>query len=98
MAVLRPNGSSMVRSENPWKAVRMNNGFDLAWIDYAIMLVYFTFVIGIGWSLRRHMSDATAFLEAGRSMPAWVAGIAFISTSLGALEVMGMIGCGAKYG
>ena len=76
----------------------MNNGFHLAWIDYAIMLVYFTFVIGIGWALRRHMSDAKAFLEAGRSMPAWVAGIAFISTSLGALEVMGMIGCGAKYG
>lgn len=76
----------------------MDNGFQLAWIDYAVMLVYFTFVIGIGWALRRHMRDATAFLEAGRSMPAWVAGIAFISTSLGALEVMGMIGCGAKYG
>jgi len=82
----------------PRKAIGMSDGFQLAWIDYAMMLVYFTFVIGIGWALRRQMSDATAFLEAGRSMPAWVAGIAFISTSLGALEVMGMIGCGAKYG
>ena len=44
------------------------------------------------------MKDASAFLEAGRSMPAWVAGLAFISTNLGALEVMGMTGSGAKYG
>lgn len=76
----------------------MKHGFQLAWIDYAIMLAYFIFVIAIGWVLRRHMKNATAFLEAGRCIPAWVAGIAFISTSLGALEVMGMIGCGAKYG
>jgi SSS family solute:Na+ symporter len=76
----------------------MDKGFHLAWIDYAIMSVYFVFVLGIGWVLRRYIKDAKGFLEAGRMMPAWVAGLAFISTSLGALEVMGMIGCGAKYG
>lgn len=76
----------------------MKDRFDLAWIDYGIILVYFAFVLGIGWILRRHMKDSKAFLEAGRSMSSWVAGIAFISTSLGALEIMGMIGCGAKYG
>ncbi len=76
----------------------MEHRFELGWIDYAILFIYFSFVIFVGWMLRRHMKDATAFLEAGRSMPAWVAGIAFISTSLGALDVMGMIGCGAKYG
>ena len=72
--------------------------FNLAWIDYAVMAIYFIFVIGIGWALKRFMKDANAFLEAGRSMPAWVAGLAFISTNLGALEVMGMTGSGAKYG
>jgi solute:Na+ symporter, SSS family len=72
--------------------------FKLEWIDYAVMLVYFAFVLGIGWALKRYMKDANAFLEAGRSMPAWVAGLAFISTNLGALEVMGMTGSGAKYG
>lgn len=76
----------------------MEHRFELRWIDYAIVLIYFSFVIFVGWMLRRYMKDATAFLEAGRSMPAWVAAIAFISTSLGALDVMGMIGCGAKYG
>ena len=72
--------------------------FNLGWIDYLIMAIYFMFVLGIGWALKRYMKDANAFLEAGRSMPAWVAGLAFISTNLGALEVMGMTGSGAKYG
>ncbi|MGC8823634.1 MAG: sodium:solute symporter family protein [Bacteroidales bacterium] len=72
--------------------------FELAWIDYLVMIIYFAFVLGIGWALKKFMKGANAFLEAGRSMPAWVAGLAFISTNLGALEVMGMAGSGAKYG
>lgn len=72
--------------------------FDLSWVDYAIMLVYFIFVLGIGWALKKYMKDASSFLEAGRSLPAWVAGLAFISTNLGALEVMGMTASGLKYG
>lgn len=71
---------------------------ELHWIDYLIMVIYFIFVLGIGWFLRKYMKNANAFLEAGRSMPAWVAGLAFISTNLGALEVMGMTGSGMKYG
>ncbi|HET6994991.1 MAG TPA: sodium:solute symporter family protein [Chitinophagaceae bacterium] len=67
-------------------------------IDYIIMVIYFVFVLGIGWFLRKYMKDAKQFLEAGRSLPAWVTGLAFISTNLGALEVMGMTGSGAKYG
>src|SRR5215510_3516881 len=67
-------------------------------IDYIIMAIYFVFVLGIGWFLRKYMKDAKQFLEAGRSLPAWVTGLAFISTNLGALEVMGMTGSGAKYG
>ena len=76
----------------------METKFALAGIDYLIMVVYFIFVLGIGWALKKYMKNASAFLEAGRSMPAWVAGLAFISTNLGALEVMGMTGSGLKYG
>jgi solute:Na+ symporter, SSS family len=76
----------------------MDISFQLSWIDYSVMIVYFAFVLGIGYVLKKYMSSATAFLEAGRSLPAWVAGLAFISTNLGALEVMGMTGSGAKYG
>lgn len=71
---------------------------ELIWIDYLIMVIYFIFVLGIGLYLRKYMHDAGDFLEAGRSIPAWVAGLAFISTNLGALEVMGMAGSGMKYG
>ena len=76
----------------------MTSSFNLAWIDYTIMIIYFLFVLGIGWALKKYMKDAKSFLEAGRAMPAWVAGLAFISTNLGALEVMGMTGSGMKYG
>ncbi len=72
--------------------------FSLTWIDWTIMITYFVFVLSIGWVLKKFMSTANAFLEAGRSLPAWVTGLAFISTNLGALEVMGMTGSGAKYG
>jgi SSS family solute:Na+ symporter len=72
--------------------------FSLTWIDYTIMIVYVMFVFGIGWALKKYMKNATAFLEAGRSLPAWVTGLAFISANLGALEVIGMAASGAKYG
>ncbi len=70
----------------------------LGWIDYVVMIIYFVFVLGIGWALKRYMKSSSAFLEAGRSLPAWVTGLAFISANLGALEVIGMSASGAKYG
>ena len=76
----------------------MQTTFSLGTIDWAIILIYFIFVLGIGWALRRYMKDSKAFLEAGRSLPAWVTGLAFISANLGALEVIGMAASGAKYG
>ena len=71
---------------------------DLQWIDYLVMLVYFAFVIGIGFALRRYMKTSTDFFLSGRSIPAWVAGLAFLSANLGAQEVIGMGASGAKYG
>jgi SSS family solute:Na+ symporter len=76
----------------------METTFLLGTIDWVIILIYFAFVLGIGWALKKYMKDATAFLEAGRSLPAWVTGLAFISANLGALEVIGMAASGAKYG
>jgi len=67
-------------------------------IDYTILLVYFGFVLGIGWVLRRHMKSSEDFFLSGRSIPAWIAGLAFISANLGAQEVIGMAASGAKYG
>ena len=70
----------------------------LGLIDYAIMLIYVAFVLGIGWLLKRYMKTSEDVLTSGKSIPAWIAGLAFISTNLGALEVMGMGASGAKYG
>jgi SSS family solute:Na+ symporter len=72
--------------------------FELATIDYAILATYFVFVIGIGVALRRTMRSSTDFFLSGRSIPAWVAGLAFLSANLGAQEVIGMAASGAKYG
>jgi len=67
-------------------------------IDYAIMAIYVVFVVSIGWVLKRYMKTSEDFLTSGKSIPAWITGLAFISTNLGALEVMGMGASGAKYG
>jgi SSS family solute:Na+ symporter len=76
----------------------MQTTFSLGTIDWTIILIYFIFVLGIGWALKRYMKDSSAFLEAGRSLPAWVTGLAFISANLGAIEMIGMAASGAKYG
>ncbi|SNS44124.1 solute:Na+ symporter, SSS family [Granulicella rosea] len=71
---------------------------NLTYIDWLIMLVYFIFVLGIGFALKRYMRTSNDFFLAGRSIPAWVCGLAFISANLGAQEVIGMGASGAKYG
>ncbi len=70
----------------------------LAGIDYLLLGTYFVFVLGIGFALRRYMRSSTDFFLSGRSIPAWVAGLAFLSANLGAQEVIGMAASGAKYG
>jgi SSS family solute:Na+ symporter len=67
-------------------------------IDYAIMLIYVVSVLGIGFALKRSMRTSTDFFLSGRSIPAWITGLAFLSANLGALELVGMAGSGAKYG
>jgi SSS family solute:Na+ symporter len=70
----------------------------LGLVDYLIMLIYVGAVLGIGWTLRSYMKTSSDFLTSGRSIPAWVTGLAFISANLGALELVGMAASGAKYG
>ncbi len=70
----------------------------LSAVDYAVIVIYFAFVVGIGWALKRSMKGSADFLMSGRSLPAWITGLAFISANLGAQEVIGMAASGAKYG
>ena len=67
-------------------------------IDYLIIAMYFAVVLGIGVIARRQISDSVDFFLSGRSLPAWVTGLAFISANLGAVEIMGMSASGAEFG
>ncbi len=67
-------------------------------IDYLLVAIYFVFVLGIGFMARRQVSDSIDFFLSGRSLPAWVTGLAFVSANLGAVEIMGMSATGAELG
>jgi len=71
---------------------------DLSPIYLTLMFIFFIWVIGIGFALRRAMSSSLDFFLAGRSLPAWITGLAFISANLGALEILGQSANGAQYG
>ncbi len=67
-------------------------------VDWLIIVVYFAFIIGIGFYLKRFTKTQDDFFLAGRKNSAWVAGLAFLSANLGALELLGMAGNTFKYG
>jgi SSS family solute:Na+ symporter len=71
---------------------------DVGFVDYLILAIYFVTVLGVGFAARRAISSSADFFLSGRSMPAWVTGLAFISANLGALEIVGMAANGAQYG
>ncbi|GLY27370.1 sodium:solute symporter family protein [Kineosporia sp. NBRC 101731] len=71
---------------------------DASAIDYVILASYFAVVLGIGVLARRQVSSSIDFFLSGRSLPAWVTGLAFVSANLGAIEIMGMSANGAQYG
>ncbi len=70
----------------------------LAFTDWVIIAIYFAFVLGIGVYLKRFTRSQEDFFLAGRKNSSWVAGLAFLSANLGALELLGMTGNTYKYG
>jgi SSS family solute:Na+ symporter len=71
---------------------------DVNLVDYLILAIYFITVLGVGFAARRAIRSSSDFFLSGRSMPAWVTGLAFVSANLGALEIIGMAANGAQYG
>jgi SSS family solute:Na+ symporter len=76
------------------KDLRLDTNF----IDYAILAGYFLVVLGVGFAAKRYIKSSLDYFLSGRSLPAWITGLAFISANLGALEVIGMSANGAQYG
>ena len=71
---------------------------DVNGLDYSILLIYFVIVLAIGFLAKRAIATSEDFFLSGRSLPAWVTGLAFISANLGAIEILGMAANGAQYG
>jgi SSS family solute:Na+ symporter len=71
---------------------------NLNFADYLIILLYFGFVIGVGFIIKKKIRSSNDFLTSNRSIPLWITSLAFISANLGAQEVIGMVASGAKYG
>jgi solute:Na+ symporter, SSS family len=67
-------------------------------LDYALIAIYFVFVLAIGYLARSQIASSLDFFLSGRRLPAWVTGIAFVSANLGAVEIMGMSANGAQIG
>jgi len=67
-------------------------------IDYTMIAVYFVVVLGIGVVARLAIKTDIDFFLSGRSLPAWITGLAFIAANLGALEILGQAANGAQYG
>ncbi|MDX1618483.1 MAG: sodium:solute symporter family protein [Balneolaceae bacterium] len=70
----------------------------LTLIDWVIIAVYFGFILGIGIYLEKYTKSGDDFFLAGRKNSSWVAGLAFLSANMGALELLGMTGNTVKYG
>ncbi|KUN37811.1 sodium:solute symporter family protein [Streptomyces longwoodensis] len=67
-------------------------------LDYTILAIYFVVVLGIGFAARRSVKTSLDFFLSGRSLPAWITGLAFISANLAATEILGMAANSAQYG
>ncbi len=67
-------------------------------LDYAILALYFVVVLGIGFAAKRSVKTSLDFFLSGRSLPAWITGLAFVAANLGATEILGMAANGAQYG
>ena len=76
------------------EALRLETTF----IDYVFVVIYFVIALGIGVAARRSVNSSLDFLLSGRSLPAWVTGLAFIAANLGAIELIGFTANGAQYG
>jgi SSS family solute:Na+ symporter len=67
-------------------------------VDFAILGIYFVVVLGVGFAAKRYIKSSLDYFLSGRSLPAWITGLAFISANLGAIELLGMAANGAQYG
>ena len=74
------------------------SSLSLSFVDWLVIAIYFLAIIGIGIYLKKFAKTSEDFFIAGRRNTSWVAGLAFVSANLGALEIIGWTGGTVKYG
>src|SRR4051794_23898469 len=87
-------GSGGSHEGGPMNPIRLDTNF----LDYAIVVTYFVVVLGVGFAAKRYIKTSLDYFLSGRSLPAWITGLAFVSANLGATEILGMAANGAQYG
>lgn len=66
--------------------------------DYLFVFVYIAFVVAIGVVTRKKVLTSEDYFLSGRSLPAWICALAFLSANIGATELIGMAANGSQYG
>lgn len=70
-----------------------NASFDLHWVDYAIVLVYFAGVIGHGvYVSRKVKGGADDYFLAGRSLPWYLIGFSLFASNMSGSSFVGLMG------
>lgn len=67
-------------------------------IDAAIIVLYFSTSILVGWLFRRKARSSSEFFHAARTLPTMITAIAFVAANCGALEIVGIASATAQYG
>lgn len=70
----------------------------LASADWLILLIYGFFALSAGLSLAPSISGSREYLQASRSQPGWLCGLALLGAGLGSQEVIAMGAAGAHFG
>ncbi|MFT0846548.1 sodium:solute symporter family protein [Actinomycetaceae bacterium L2_0104] len=76
----------------------MDLRLDATLFDYSFVAVYLFFVIAIGVVTKRKVLTSEDYFLSGRSLPAWICALAFLSANIGATELLGMAANGSQYG
>ncbi len=64
----------------------------LAWIDFAIIIIYMIGVGAVGIFFGKYVKDGTDFFVASRSLPFWAIGMSVVATDIGATDFIGVAG------
>ena len=67
-------------------------------LAFLIIAIYLAAAIGVGYIVRRQSDTASKFLHARGALPTAIAALAFLAANCGALEIVGIVATGAKYG